>query len=156
MGDTGEIGIKASGMVSGYFDNEAQTASRFRDGWFYPGDLGYIREDGCLVVQGRKDEMITMNGLNIFPKEIEAVLESHPDVAFAAAFPIPSRIHGDIPVAVIELRSSRGVQPEDVTKWANQFLGLKTPKKIIACQKMPRNSQGKILKSELIQLFRKH
>jgi acyl-coenzyme A synthetase/AMP-(fatty) acid ligase len=152
-GEIGAIAIRAPGMVEGYFDNPAQTAERFRDGWFYPGDVGYLRADGQLVIGGRADEMIIMNGLNIFPKEIESVLESHPDVVCAAALAVKSSIHGDIPVAVVELEASSTLTGSELVRWSHGALGLRTPRRIVAVGAMPRNSQGKISKRNLAALF---
>lgn len=153
-GICGEISIKAPGMALEYFDNPEQSAKRFRDGWFYPGDVGYLRHDNQLVIQGRIDEMIIMNGLNIFPKEIEAILESHPEVIASAAFPLESRIHGHIPVAVAQMKDGATLTPSDLIKYANQYLGLKTPKKIVFVEKLPRNSQGKMVKKGLEDYFK--
>jgi acyl-CoA synthetase (AMP-forming)/AMP-acid ligase II len=153
QGTVGEIALRTPGMVTAYFGNEAQTAARFRDGWFYPGDVGLIRSDGQLVVQGRKDEMIIMNGLNIFPKEIESVLESHPDIRIAAALALPSRTHGDIPVAAVELAANSELSGPDIQRWAHGQLGPRSPKRIVIVDRLPRNSQGKITKKDLLPLF---
>lgn len=152
-GEVGQIGIRAPGMVERYHDNAEQTAARFRDGWFYPGDVGYRRADGQIVVQGRADEMIIMNGLNIFPKEIEAVLESHPEVRYAAALAIESRIHGNIPVAAVELSDGMAITGAELARWAHPLLGLRAPKRVVIVPALPRNSQGKITRRELIPLF---
>jgi len=153
--EPGQIGLVVPGMVKGYLNNAAQTSERFIDGWFYPGDIGFIRNDGCLVVLGRSDDTIIMNGLNIFPKEIEDILELHPDVLYAAAIGIESRIHGNIPVAVVELNSDTKLTPQELVSWAKKFLGLKSPKKIIFVPHIPRNSQGKILRKDIHLLFKK-
>lgn len=152
-GQTGIIRIQAPGMITGYVDQPEQSAARFRDGWFYPGDLGCIRTDGQLVVQGRRDEMIIMNGLNIFPEEIEAVLEAHPDVLQAAALALPSRNHGQLPVAAVELRPGASLEAEALRKWAQPQLGIRSPKRIITLAALPRNGQGKITKRLLVEQF---
>lgn len=154
-GEVGEIGVRAPGMVERYHDNEEQTAARFRDGWFYPGDVGYRRADGQIVVQGRADEMIIMNGLNIFPKEIEAVLESHPAIRYTAALAIESRIHGAIPVAAVELHegADAAITGAELARWAHPLLGLRAPKRVVIVPALPRNSQGKVTKRDLLPLF---
>lgn len=151
-GQTGLIGVRTPGMATGYLDNPAQTAERFRGGWFFPGDLGLLDGDGRLTVLGRQDAMIIMNGLNIFPREIETVLESHPAVRTAVAFPLASRIHGQIPVAAVELVDEAQLQGAELLAWARPRLGLKCPRRIACVAGLPRNSQGKVLVAELRRL----
>ncbi len=152
-GSIGKIGMLIPGMVREYFKNPEQSAARFRDGWFYPGDVGFIRKDGCIVVLAREDETIIMNGLNIFPKEIEEVLESHPDVANAVAVGIESRVHGCIPVAAVVLNPGAKSTPNDLLIWAKQLLALKSPKKIIFIDHIPKSPQGKIMRREVLDYF---
>jgi long-chain acyl-CoA synthetase len=152
-GELGHIRLKAPGIATHYYKGPEQTAKRFRDGWFWPGDMGVLRADGSLVVKGRADDMMILNGLNIFPSEIERVLEQHPAVAVAAAVGLPSRIHGQIPVAVIELRSGESVTPADLQVFARERLALRTPRRILVVEQLPRNSQGKIRRRDLLELF---
>lgn len=152
-GESGIIRIRAPGMAMGYLDNIHQTNERFSNGWFYPGDLGYLRLDGQLVVQGRRDEMIIMNGLNIFPSEIEVALEEHPAVHQAAALALTSRIHGQIPVAAVELHDNAYVRSEELLRWAQSRLGIKSPRRVVVLDALPRNSQGKITKNEISKNF---
>jgi acyl-CoA synthetase (AMP-forming)/AMP-acid ligase II len=152
-GETGEIRLRASGMATGYVDNPSQTAQRFRDGWFYPGDVGALRGDGQLIVQGRRDDMIVLNGLNIFPAEIERVLERHPSVAEAAALPLPSTVHGQIPVAAVVLRAGESVTAAELRRFCHQHLGLRTPRRVLVLDQLPKNSQGKTMKRDLANAF---
>lgn len=152
-GDTGEIRLRAPGMATGYVDNPAQSAQRFRDGWFHPGDVGTLRSDGQLIVQGRRDDMIVLNGLNIFPAEIERVLERHPCVAEAAALPLPSMVHGQIPVAAVVLRPGAIVTAQELRRFCHQRLALRTPRRVLVLERLPKNSQGKIMKRELAIAF---
>jgi acyl-CoA synthetase (AMP-forming)/AMP-acid ligase II len=154
VGEIGEIRLRAEGMATGYFENPEMTALRFRDGWFYPGDAGRLRPDGQVVVLGRKDGMINLNGINIFPAEIEQVLERHPDVAASAALPIASGIHGQIPVAVVELKPGATVTTAGLMAYAREKLAVRTPRRILIVEAMPRNPQGKILRGEIAYLFR--
>jgi acyl-CoA synthetase (AMP-forming)/AMP-acid ligase II len=152
-GESGEIRLRAPGMASGYIDDPAQSARRFRDGWFYPGDAGLLRGDGQLVVQGRSDDMIVLNGLNIFPAEIERVLERHAAVAEAAALPLASTVHGQIPVAAVVLRPGQGVSASELRRWSHQQLGLRAPRRVLVLDALPKNSQGKTVKKDLVQQF---
>lgn len=152
-GEAGEIRLRGSGMATTYLDNPDATADRFRNGWFYPGDVGVVRTDGQLIVKGRKDDMMILNGLNIFPVEIERILERHPSVATAAALPIASRVHGQIPVAAVELRPNTKVTPAELQRYAREYLALRTPRRILVMDKLPRNSQGKVTRREIAAAF---
>lgn len=149
----GEIRVKAPGMADGYLDNPDQTERRFKKGFFYPGDFGYIAETGCLFVKGRKDEMINMNGINIFPSEIEETIEKHPAIKLAAAVGLDSPVHGQIPVAAVELKHNHRTSPKEIQSFAKNILGIKAPRKIMILSSLPKNSQGKLIKSELKAIF---
>jgi long-chain acyl-CoA synthetase len=154
QGEVGHIRLKAPGMATGYLDGGAETAARFADGWFRPGDIGLLRSDGALVVKGRGDDMMILNGLNIFPVEIERVLERHPAVAVAAALPIASSVHGQIPVAAVELRPGAVATPAELQAYAREHLALRSPRRVLVLPALPRNSQGKIMRREIANLFR--
>jgi acyl-CoA synthetase (AMP-forming)/AMP-acid ligase II len=152
-GETGRIRLRAAGVATGYLDGGEQTASRFRDGWFWPGDIGSLREDGSLIVHGRQDDMMILNGINIFPGEIERVLERHPEVKVAAALPLQSVVHGQIPVAAVELVGGATVSATDLQRFAREHLALRAPRRVIILPELPRNSQGKILRREIARAF---
>lgn len=148
----GEIRIRGTGIIDSYYDDADETAARFRDGWFYPGDMASTTRDGQLIIQGRKDDMMIMNSINIYPSEIERVLETHPEVSSAAAFPIKSRIHGDIPAVAVELRKGSAITENALMDFSRDRLGLRYPRKIFFVDGMPRGRTGKILKNELAAL----
>ena len=154
-GQIGEIRIKAPGMASKYFNDQKLTQEKFIAGYFYPGDIGYISESGELILKGRKDDMLILNGLNIYPVEIENVLESHPGVLYAAAFPIDSLIHGQIPVAAVQLKENDITNKNDLILFAKRMLGLRAPRNIYILDEMPRNIQGKILKKSILSTINK-
>jgi acyl-CoA synthetase (AMP-forming)/AMP-acid ligase II len=155
IGETGQIRLRAAGMATHYLNSPVDSAKRFRDGWFYPGDVGRIREDGSLVIEGRSDDMIILNGLNIFPAEIERVLDRHPAVGCAAALGLPSVIHGQIPVAAVEMKKNVSTTSRALQRFTRAALGLKAPRRILVLESLPRNSQGKVVKRELLAFFRK-
>lgn len=152
-GESGRIRLRAPGIATGYLDGGEQTASRFRDGWFWPGDIGTLRPDGSLIVLGRQDDMMILNGLNIFPSEIERVLERHPAVSVAAALALPSRVHGQIPVAAVELKADATTTVLELQHYAREHLALRTPRRILVLDALPRNSQGKIMRRDIALLF---
>jgi acyl-coenzyme A synthetase/AMP-(fatty) acid ligase len=149
----GNIRVRVAGMATGYLGNPAETRQRFRDGWFYPGDVGTLLEDGRLVVHGRADDMMILNSINVFPAEIERILERHPAVLTSAALPLASRVHGQIPVAAVELRPGAVVTSRELLDYAREQLALRAPRRIIVLEALPRNEQGKILRRELVSMF---
>ncbi|CAG0999731.1 fatty-acyl-CoA synthase [Burkholderiales bacterium] len=149
-GEVGEIRVRAECMARGYHDDPEATARHFRDGWFHPGDFARRMPDGTLRLAGRADEMMNLNGIKIFPAEIERVLESHPSVRAAVAFAQPSAVHGDIPVAAVELVGGRAVEVDDLLDRARAALGVRAPRRIVVLDALPRNAAGKVLKHELV------
>jgi acyl-CoA synthetase (AMP-forming)/AMP-acid ligase II len=151
-GAPGLIRLRAAGVATGYLDSGEQSATRFRDGWFWPGDVGRLRPDGTLVVLGRADDMFILNGLNVFPAELERVLESHPAVKVAAASALKSKAHGDIPVAAVELVAGAEVTVLELMTFARERLALRAPRRILVVESLPRNSQGKLLRREVASI----
>ena len=151
--EVGEIRLRAPGMATAYVNDAAATERHFRDGWFMPGDLASLDAGGCLVIHGRADDMMIMNGINIFPVEIERVLETHPSVAAAAAFPLASKVHGQIPMAAVELREGSGCGAAELLAWVRHELGVRAPRRVEVLAALPRNAQGKVVKRELAQRF---
>jgi len=112
--------------------------------------MACMTNEGQLIVQGRKDDMMIMNSINIYPAEIERAFEAHPEISAAAAFPIKSRVHGDIPAAAVELKKGSTLTETALMQYARNQLGIRYPRKVVILKDMPRNSAGKILKNEII------
>ncbi len=143
-GEIGEIRVRAPGMASGYLDDERATAVHFRDGWFHPGDLASFAPDGTLIVHGRADDVMNLNGIKIAPVEIERALERHPAVKAVAAFPLRSGVHGEIPVAAVELAEGLRVDERELQKFARDALGLRAPRRVMIVTALPATLQGKV------------
>ena len=109
--------------------------------------------DGRLYLHGRKDDMMIMNSIDIFPAEIERTLEAHPAVEAAAAFPIPSEVHGQIPAAAVELREGCACTASELVGYARGALGVRAPRRIEILASLPRNAQGKIVRREIAGMF---
>jgi len=155
--EVGEIRIRAPGMATGYVGNAAATSRHFRDGWFLPGDMASRTREGWLCVHGRVDDMMILDSINIFPAEIERALERHPAVSEAAAFPIASPLHGQIPAAAVVLRGGHACTSAELLAYARNELGVRAPRRIGILAALPRNPQGKVLKRELAgRLERSH
>jgi acyl-coenzyme A synthetase/AMP-(fatty) acid ligase len=93
--------------------------------------------------------MMMLNGINIFPAEIERILEEHPAVRSAAAFPIPSATYGDIPAAAVELNGTMPADAPALARYARERLGVRAPRKVLIVDALPRNANGKVVKREL-------
>ena len=151
-GEVGEVRVRTECMIDAYHGDPVGTSRHFRNGWFHPGDLGSLTRAGALCIHGRTDDMMNLNSIKIFPAEIERVLEEHPAVKAAAAFAIPSAIHGAIPAAAVELRESAEVDVDDLMDRARARLGVRAPRRIIVLGALPRNAAGKVAKHELVSL----
>ena len=150
LNDTvGLIRIKSKGTVNHYMYDEEATQDAFKNGWFYPGDLGKLTDDGQLVYMGRSDHMMIMDGINIYPSEIERVITSHPDVKDAAAMPIKSTIHQDIPICAVVLENNSIINEKGLIDYSIRYLGSSSPRRVIILDEIPRNEQGKLIRSEL-------
>jgi acyl-coenzyme A synthetase/AMP-(fatty) acid ligase len=152
-GEVGAIRVRSEHMTSAYYRDPVATALHFRDGWFYPRDMGSLTSTGALRLHGRADDVMNLNGIKIFPAEIERVLEEHPAVRAAAAFAKRSVAHGDIPVAAVELHASASVEADELMASTRALLGVRAPRKIIVLDALPRNAAGKVLKRDLAELL---
>jgi len=157
-GATGEILLRAEGMFSGYLNDPEGTEAAFKDGWYRPGDLGALTEDGALLFKGRRDDLMIRDGINIYPREIEDVLEAVAGVKEAAAFPFASESQGQIPVAAVTVKDAARTPAQldqfcqALTGICDARLGPKAPARIWIVKRMPRNEAGKILKTDLANL----
>lgn len=153
-GNTGVVRVRAVGMPNRYLDDPEASARHFRNGWFYPGDLGTMSTDGELTLMGRADDIMIFDGINIAPKEIELVLQAYPGVREVAAFPLRSRKSYQMPAAAVILEE--GADLDDLNRFARTRLGSRAPILIISVNDMPRNQGGKIVKRVLSELAEKH
>lgn len=149
----GHVRLRAEGMATHYFKDPEKSARTFKNGWFYPGDMGSIKNNGELIIHSRRDEMIILNGINIFPIEIEIALESHPAVKIAAAVGISSHVHGQIPVAAVELYSNTVITASELQAFSHKKLALRSPRKVLILDSLPINEMGKIQKHKIRLMF---
>ena len=152
--EVGEILIRSRSVISGYWDNPEETERTIRDGWFYTGDLGYLDEERYLFLVDRKKDMVVSGGVNIYTKEIEAVLYQHPDVLEAAVIGLPDEEWGEIVTAVIAPKPDRSLAVDTITAHcADRLAGFKKPKRVEFLTELPKNPSGKILKRDLRDKF---
>jgi acyl-CoA synthetase (AMP-forming)/AMP-acid ligase II len=151
-GQDGEIQVRGSHVFTGYWNDPAATAAAFTpDGWFRTGDIGAVDPaSGHLVIRGRTKEMIISGGLNVYPREVEIALESHPAVAEAAVAGVPDERWGERVTAWVVLRDGSGFDEAALIAHARTVLaGYKCPKRVLQRAELPRNQLGKIVRSEL-------
>ena len=151
-GADGEIQIRGPHVFRGYAGNPAATAESFTpDGWFRTGDIGRLDPGtGHLVIRGRIKEMIISGGLNVYPREVETVLEDHPAVAEAAVAGVPHPRWGEQVTAWVTLHPGRDFDEAALIAHARERLaGYKCPKQVFRLSVLPRNHVGKIIRSAL-------
>jgi malonyl-CoA/methylmalonyl-CoA synthetase len=153
-GNDGEVVLRGPQVFSGYWNLPDATEESFHPGgWFRTGDVGRIDpEDGYLTITGRLKEMIISGGLNVYPREVELVLEDHAAVEGAAVVGVPSERWGEEVVAFVVPTEGDGVDEEDLSAHAREHISAyKCPKRFFAVRELPRSEMGKVLKEELIQ-----
>ena len=143
-GEQGELAIRCAGMFHGYLRNAAQTTERLADGWFYTGDIGHLDDRQRIHLSGRSDDMFVFNSMNIYPQEIETVIRQFPGIEDAAVIPQPSRVHGDVPVALIVGTRAAKLRQDALRKFVRRQVGLRCPRRFIIVDEIPRNTSGKI------------
>jgi acyl-coenzyme A synthetase/AMP-(fatty) acid ligase len=147
--EVGRIRYRGPGVAAGFFKDEEASREAFRDGWFYPGDLGRFDEAGYLSIVGRAKDMIIRGGINIFPAEIEHVLLQHPHVTEAAVVGWPSRIYNEEVAAFVVPRD--GVDEAALIAHCRAHLApYKVPKRVFLQPDLPKNAGGKIEKPKLV------
>jgi fatty-acyl-CoA synthase len=148
LSEEGELLVRGPNVFPGYWRNDEATASAFHDGWLLTGDIAKRDDEGNYRILGRLKDMVVSGGENIYPAEIEAVLHEHPAVADAAVVGVPDERWGEVCVAFV-VRDAP-VSDEDLRRHCVERLArFKVPKAFHVVDELPRNSMGKIQKSEL-------
>lgn len=148
-GTMGEIQLRGPNISPGYWNDDAATAEVWTaDGWFRTGDLGYRDSDGYFFLTGRAKELIISGGFNVYPREVEEVLESHPAVTQAAVLGMPDPDLGEKVVAAVVVRAA--VPPHELQQFCRERLAsFKKPRDIHVFDSLPRNALGKVQKHVL-------
>ncbi len=133
--------------ITEYYNDPEATSKNFKDGWFYGGDMGYLDQDGYLYLVDRVEDMIICGGENIYPKEIEDALLSHPSVDEVAVVGVPDEEWGEAVKAVIVLKASEFAQEAELIEHSKKYVGkFKVPKSIDFKEELPKTETGKILR----------
>jgi acyl-CoA synthetase (AMP-forming)/AMP-acid ligase II len=156
VGEVGEIVYRGPTVMKEYYNNPEATAEAFRGGWFHSGDLVRQDEDGYLYVVDRKKDMIISGGENIYPAEIEEVLYTHPKVLEATVIGVPDPDWGESIKAVVVPKQGETLTEEEVIDHCKKNIAsYKKPKSVDFVDALPRNPQGKVLKFELREKYKK-
>ena len=121
------------------------------DGWFDTGDKGKLDEDGCLHFLGRDKDMIKVNGMSVFPSEVEAVLVRHPAVAEVAVVPAPDERRGQVPVAFVHLADGETISTDELESWTRENIASYKVPRVRFVSEFPLTMTGKIRKVDLAE-----
>ncbi|HNQ90048.1 MAG TPA: long-chain fatty acid--CoA ligase [Verrucomicrobiota bacterium] len=150
QGRTGEVCVRGGNVMAGYWNRPEDTAVALRDGWLYTGDVGYRDADGYYYITDRKKDMLLVNGINVYPREIEEVIYQYPGVKEAAVIGRPDPRKGEQPVAFVVMNDGIGLDQDALVSFLRERLAdYKVPRRINQLPVLPRNATGKILKTAL-------
>jgi long-chain acyl-CoA synthetase len=153
-GEVGEIIVRGDPVMTGYWDDPQATARSLRQGWLWTGDVGCLDEDGFLTLKDRSKDMIISGGSNIYPREIEDVLNLHPAVAECSVVGRPHAEWGEEAVAFVVVRDGQQVTPAELDALClDNIARFKRPKDYRIIEALPKNNYGKILKTDLRKLL---
>jgi fatty-acyl-CoA synthase len=149
-GDVGELYVKNKFLVTGYHKDAAATEDSMRAGFFSVGDLARADRDGRYFIEGRKRDMVISGGVNVYPAEVEGVLEQHPELAEVAVVGVPDPEWGERVRAFVVKKTGATLDEGALKVWTRERLaGPKVPREFVFLESLPRNPTGKVLKREL-------
>lgn len=149
--ERGEIVVKSSLVMAGYYKNPSATEEVTRRGWHRTGDIGYLDADGYLYIVDRAKDMIISGGFNVYSAEVEQALMEHPAVRDCAVVGLPDETWGERVTAVLQLHEGRSVEASDIQAFVKARIGsVKAPKQVEFWPDLPRSKVGKVLKKEIL------
>ncbi|MGH2435418.1 MAG: AMP-binding enzyme, partial [bacterium] len=151
-GEVGELIITGPQIMQGYWHKPAETAQVLRNGWLYTGDMARVDDDGYFYIVDRKKEMIITGGLNVFPREVEEALYTHPAVMEAAAIGVPDAYRGEVVKAFVTLKPAAQATADEIIAHCRKLIApFKVPKTIEFRSQLPKSLIGKILRRVLAE-----
>ena len=146
--EVGEIVGRSPFLMPGYYGRDDLTAQAIVDGWMYTGDMGFLDEDGYLYLVDRKKDLIISGGVNIYPRDIEEVAVTHPDVLEVAVFGVPDDKWGEVPMCAVVLKHGVTIDPDALRLWVNERVAARYQRlrELVIRTEFPRNAAGKTLK----------
>lgn len=153
VGETGEICVRGGNVMLGYWNQPEETAKVMRSDWLLTGDIGHRDADGYLFITDRKKDMLLVNGINVYPREIEEIIYKFPGIKEAAVIGVPDARKGEQALAFVSVNDGATVDEKAVQQFIREKLAdYKVPKRVVVLPALPRNPTGKILKTALRQM----
>ena len=150
----GEIAVESPAVMKGYYNNDKETSSKLRDGFYYTGDIGHIDEEGYLFVEAKRNDLIITGGENVNPVEVEKAVLSHKNVSDVCVIGIQDKRWGQIISAAVVLKESSKLTEDELKNFLKEKLApFKIPKRIIFLTQLPKTELGKVLKENVKKLF---
>jgi long-chain acyl-CoA synthetase len=151
VGQAGEIIVRSPSVTTGYWKNPQATEESLIDGWLRTGDTGRFDDQGALTYLARTKEMIKVNGMSVFPAEVEGLLRAHPDIDTIAVAPREDADRGQVPVAFVIPRAGASADAEALTAWARESMAVYKVPEFVFVEAMPMTATGKIRKTVLLE-----
>ncbi len=152
-GETGEICVRGGNVMLGYWNQPEETAKAITDSWLRTGDIGHRDTDNYFFITDRKKDMLLVNGINVYPREIEEILYQFPGVKEAAVIGVPDTRRGEQPLAFVSATEGAALDEKALLGFVRERLAdYKVPRQVRFLPALPRNATGKILKTELRKL----
>jgi acyl-CoA synthetase (AMP-forming)/AMP-acid ligase II len=149
-GERGEIVVRGSLVMAGYYKNPSATEEASRHGWHHTGDIGYLDADNYLYIVDRAKDMIISGGFNVYSAEVEQAVMEHPAVQDCAVVGLPDDKWGERVTAVVQLHPDQSVTDDEVRAFVKARIGgVKAPKQVEVWPDLPRSKVGKVLKNEV-------
>src|SRR5207249_10228273 len=149
-GETGEICVRGGNVMLGYWNQPEESARVLRNGWLLTGDIGHGDADGYFYITDRKKDMLLVNGINVYPREIEEIIYKFPGVKEAAVIGVPDTRKGEQPLAFVSAKEGAQLEERALLQFVREKLAdYKVPRRVVFMSALPRNATGKILKTAL-------
>jgi len=152
-GEVGEVCVRGGNVMMGYWNQPAETAKVMRGHWLLTGDIGYRDADGYYFITDRKKDMLLVNGINVYPREVEEIIYQFPGVKEASVIGVPDARKGEQPLAYVVANEGAQVEEKALLQFLRSKLAdYKAPRRVVFLPALPRNATGKILKTTLRDL----
>ncbi|MFA5678770.1 MAG: AMP-binding protein [Pseudomonas sp.] len=153
LGSEGELCVRSPSLLKGYWNRPEASAEALRNGWLHTGDSGVITEQGFIRYLGRRKEMLKVNGMSVFPSELEAMLGQHPDILASAVIGRPDERRGEMPLAFVITKPDSNLTADNLIGWCRDVMaGYKVPE-VRLVESLPMTATGKVKKNELKELI---